>query len=110
MQTAALKATTTAQTDPGALAKRTNVSPEEKTAGACQQFEAILLRQILSEAFKPVASKSLGAAAAGMYQDMTVGQLADSISQSGTFGLARSFEVQMRPAAASPPPHHPAKS
>jgi Rod binding domain-containing protein len=88
------------------LAGRSNVPAEQKETEACRQFEAVLVRQLLQDACKPVASKALGGAAAGMYHDLTVGQLADTISQSGNLGLARSFEVQLhRSASTSPHPH-----
>lgn len=63
-----------------------------------EQFEAMFLRQILNEAQKPVIKSSLTPkdSSYGIYQDMMVNSLADTISHSGSFGLARTMEAQLR--------------
>ncbi len=79
------------------LAAQSGLSERAKVAEASRQFEAALLRQILNEARKPVfASKFTQASAVnGIYDSMITSQLADSISQSGEFGLARSLQSQL---------------
>ena len=79
------------------LAGNPNVPEREKIAETCRQFEAVLLRQILSEARKPVISdgEEHDPAVDGVYNDMITNQLADSISRSGGFGLAKSLESQL---------------
>lgn len=79
------------------LAAQSGLSERAKVAEASRQFEAALLRQILNEARKPVfASKFTQASAVnGIYDSMVTSQLADSISQSGEFGLARSLQGQL---------------
>jgi flagellar protein FlgJ len=62
-----------------------------------QQFEAILVRQILNTAH--IGSAFGGASGASMtnevYRDMMVSQLADQISQSGDIGMAKQMEKQL---------------
>ncbi len=78
------------------LAGNPNVSQRDKVDQACKQFEAVLLRQILGEARKTViASGEQDSTVSGIYNDMVTSQLADSISRSGTFGLAKSLESQL---------------
>jgi Rod binding domain-containing protein len=73
------------------------VSEKDKVAEVSRQFEAVLLRQILSEAQKPVFHSSLNkeTATTGIYRDMTTSQLADSISQSKALGLGDTLARQM---------------
>jgi flagellar protein FlgJ len=79
------------------LASNPNVSDAEKVGQACRQFEAVFLRQILQEARKTVISSSAkhDSAISGIYGDMVNSQMADSISRSGTFGLAKSLQAQL---------------
>jgi Rod binding domain-containing protein len=73
------------------------LSDQAKVHELCRQFEAVLLRQILSDAQKPVIQSEFTSpnAAHGLYQDMAVNQLADGISRSGSLGFARSLEQQL---------------
>ena len=79
------------------LAANSQLSEEERIAGVSRHFEAILLRQFLSEAQKPLLNSKGGmtGAANEIYKDMIVNVLADEISKSGNFGLAQSFQAQM---------------
>jgi len=79
------------------LAANKNIPEKEKVTEACKQFEAVLLRQILKDARKDVlGSKGSGASgASAIYDDMITDQLADSISRSGSFGLAQGLEKQL---------------
>jgi flagellar protein FlgJ len=78
------------------LAGNPNISDKDKVAQTCRQFEAVLLRQILGEARKTVISSGEeDSTETGIYNDMVTSQLADSISRSGTFGLAKSLEAQL---------------
>jgi flagellar protein FlgJ len=78
------------------LAGNPNVSQRDKVDQACKQFEAVLLRQILGEARKTVISSGESdSTVSGIYNDMITSQLADSISRSGAFGLAKSLESQL---------------
>jgi peptidoglycan hydrolase FlgJ len=90
---------------PERLAGNTSLTEAQKIAEASRQFEAILLRQILSETQKTaIPSKYTdNSVASGIYRDMVTNQLADSISKSGSFGLAKTFERQLtsKPAASA---------
>lgn len=80
------------------LAKSDQVSKEEKIGEAARQFESVLLRQILSQAQKPLFKNSLfpsGGTANAIYQDMITQQLADRISEGGTFGFAAVLKKEL---------------
>ena len=80
------------------LATAGNVSQKEKIAEVSRQFEGVLLRQILSQAQKPMFKSSLMPADGttnAIYQDMITQQLADRISRGGTFGFAKVLEQQL---------------
>ena len=74
------------------LASSTQLDDKSKVAEASRQFEAIFVRQILSEAQSSGHSKGV---ASGIYQDMITTQTADNISRSGGLGLARCFQNQL---------------
>jgi Rod binding domain-containing protein len=80
------------------LAANKHLSKSEKIAQASRAFEAVLLRQILSESQKPVfPSKYVGNSTSdGIYRDEVVNQLADNISKSGSFGLAQSLTRELQ--------------
>lgn len=79
------------------LAGNSSISDQEKVGQACRQFEAIFLREIFKDMRKTVISSSMhkDTAVSGIYDDMVNNQLADSVSRSGAFGLARSLEAQL---------------
>ncbi len=79
------------------LAANKNLSDPEKVAEVSRQFEAVLLRQILQETRKSCVnpSSSADATTSGIYDDMVNNQLADSISRSGSFGLAKSLQAEL---------------
>ena len=80
------------------LATSTQVPEKDKIAEVTRQFEAVLLRQILSQANKPLFSSSLlggGGTSGAIYQDLITEQLAERISQGGTFGFAKVLQTQM---------------
>lgn len=80
------------------LAGNTKLSEPAKVGEVARQFEAVLLRQILGDAQKKLFASTMNpeSVSGGIYQDMITNQLADSISRSGTFGLARSLETQLQ--------------
>jgi Rod binding domain-containing protein len=78
------------------LAGNKSISDADKVTEVSRQFEAVLLRQILQDIRKPVLAPAEGdATATGIYSDMINNQLADSISRSGGFGLAKSLAGQL---------------
>jgi len=80
------------------LAGNPRVTEDQKVAEVSRQFEAVMLRQILGEATKKMfAADGEGESSTkGIYQDMITNALADSISKSGEFGLARSLAKQLK--------------
>ena len=79
------------------MAASKSVPDSDKLKEVCKQFEAVLLRQILGEARKTVipSSGNPDSNTSGIYNDMVNNQMADSISRSGAFGLAKSLEAQL---------------
>lgn len=94
---------------PERLAGNTALTEQQKIAEASRQFEAILLRQILSATQKTVIPSKYvdNSTAADIYRDMITNQLADSISKSGAFGLAKTFEQQLTHPAHGSASHRP---
>jgi len=88
---------------PEQLAGNSSLTQEQKIGEASRQFEAVLLRQILAASQKTVIPSEFSdsSTAAGIYQDLITNTLADSMSKSGKFGLARIFEQQLN----RPPAH-----
>ncbi|MFM1770679.1 MAG: hypothetical protein RJA22_3208 [Verrucomicrobiota bacterium] len=76
------------------LAANEGVSEADKIGEMSRQFEAVLLRQILSAAHKTVIQSEYSddSAVGGIYRDMVTEQLADAISRSGSFGLAQQLQ------------------
>ena len=79
------------------LAQNSKLSETEKIGELSRQFEAVLLRQILGQAQKTViqSGPAENSAISGIYQDMISAQLADSISKTGSFGLAKSLQAEL---------------
>ncbi len=69
------------------------MSEPEKIAAASHAFEALLLRQVLQEAQRPVFKSKYAndSTTNGIYRDMVVEQLADSMAKSNSLGLAQSL-------------------
>jgi Rod binding domain-containing protein len=79
------------------LASNTQLNEKEKVGELSRQFEAVLLRQILSEGQKTIFKSKYNqdTTTGGIYQDMITNQMADGISRSGSFGLAHSLEREL---------------
>lgn len=82
---------------PERLAKNPQLTEQQKIGEASRQFESILLKQILESSQKTVIKSKYSddSTASGIYHDMVTTRLADSISKSGAFGLAKTFEQQL---------------
>ena len=107
---------------PDRLANNPQLTEREKIGEASRQFEAILLKQVLDASQKTVIKSKFSdeSTSSSIYHDMVTTQLADSISKSGSFGLAQTFEQQLnhplahsklsdgKASAAAPALHHPA--
>jgi Rod binding domain-containing protein len=78
------------------LAGNPHVSQANKLAELARQFEATLLRQILTEAQKPIFSSRDGdSSTASIYRDMSTTQLAETISASDSLGVGHSLYLQL---------------
>ena len=79
------------------LAGDTRITEQQKIGEAGRQFEAILLRQILTAAQKTTFKSRYtdDSMAGSIYRDMTVKQLADSMSRGGGIGLAKALNKQL---------------
>ncbi len=79
------------------LADNKHISEKEKVSEVARQFEAVLLRQILTAARKNVIKSSMNpeSSTSSIYQDMINESIAESISRSKAFGLATSLEGQL---------------
>ena len=80
------------------LAASTQMDEKEKIGQVSRAFEAVLLRQILQESQKPAFPSKLtgNKTADGIYHDMVVNQLAENISKSGSFGLAKRLTSELQ--------------
>jgi Rod binding domain-containing protein len=87
------------------LAGNRSLTEREKIGQASREFEAMLLRQILENTQKPVIKSKLitDTTSTGIYRDLVTSTLAESISKSGEFGLAKTFEQQLSRQLASSP-------
>ena len=67
------------------LAGSQALTEDQKIGEASRQFEAVLLRQFLSESQKTVIKSEFtdNSTASGIYQDFITNQLADSLSRGG---------------------------
>lgn len=74
-----------------------SMSQGEKIAELARQFEAVLLRQMLKEARKPMLGDMLTgkSSVSKIYDDMVTERLADSVARNGNVGLASSLQAQL---------------
>jgi Rod binding domain-containing protein len=80
------------------LAANAHVSEPEKIVAAGHAFEALLLRQVLQEAQQPVfkSKYATDSTTSGIYRDMVVEQLAESMAKSNSLGLAQSLAAGLQ--------------
>ncbi len=79
------------------VASNTKLSESEKLLVAAKHFEALLARQILGDAYKPILGDGMGmrGVSSEIYRDMIVNQLGDAIGKSGAFGIASALHSQL---------------
>lgn len=76
-----------------------NAPAAEQRKEVAQQFEAILVRQLLGPTMSSMLGKD-GGTANSVYGDMLTDTFAQQLSRSGGFGLSRMLENQLTPRAA----------
>lgn len=75
-------------------------SKQSSTQAAAEQFEAILVRQLLGDSLKPLLSSGVdGAKAPGsdVYQYLVTDVVAQSVAQGGGLGIAKMLVSQLTP-------------
>jgi Rod binding domain-containing protein len=79
------------------LAHNRALTQGQKVAEVAQQFEAVMLQQILQETQKPVFQTEFtdNSTAASIYRSLISKELGEAMSKSGDFGLARMLEKQL---------------
>lgn len=79
------------------VASNSQLSDDEKLKVAARQFEAMLARQILKDAYKPILANGLemNGVSAEIYRDMIVRQLGDSVGKTGAFGISTALQGQL---------------
>jgi len=92
----------------GTASTKAELTPAQQqarqAAGAAKQFEAIILRQLLSPAIEPLMNNGLGGgsnAGGGVYGYMLTDVLAGSLSQAGGLGLSKMLQQQLTPSGAA---------
>jgi flagellar protein FlgJ len=95
-----LHARPAAGSKPGSAVKS---DAQKQTSVAARQFEAIILRQLLSPAIEPLMSGGLTGGQAvkggggGVYGYLVTDVMANSLSQCGGLGLSQMLEKQLTP-------------
>ncbi|MBK8475533.1 MAG: rod-binding protein [Opitutaceae bacterium] len=83
-------------------------------AAAAEQFEAILVRQLLGDALKPMLGGTAGgeseAPGSDVYQYFVTDVIAQSVAQGGGLGIAKMLVPQLTPKGAAPDPAKPSSS
>jgi peptidoglycan hydrolase FlgJ len=79
------------------LATNKSLPEDQKVQEASRQFEAVLLRQILSESQKPVIRSKLNTdnSTNSMYRDLVINQMAEHMSQGEGVGLGSQLAQQL---------------
>ena len=85
------------QLPPERLAKAEGISHDQKLDELARQFEAVLLRKIITESQKPLLGPGMMSTSGpnGVYQDLMVSRLADDLAHTNSFGLAESLKAQL---------------
>lgn len=77
-------------------------SDDKKIADSARQFEAMMVRQVLSETFKPSpTAKGQGMPGGDIYQGFMTDTVADNISKGGSLGISHLLQSQLTPAKAA---------
>ncbi len=81
----------------------TSAQDAKKIEDSAKQFEAMMIRQVLSDTFKPSPTAAKGQSMPGsdIYQSFMTDTVADSISKGGSLGISHLFQSQLLPADAS---------
>lgn len=101
-----IDATSISPTMPSAAELGAKLPKEGKLGKVCDQFEGMLVRQILSEGLKPMLAKppGSGAAGAGIYDYMLTDTLANGVAGHNAMGISHLLQQQLAPKTAHSTP------
>ena len=87
---------------PSAAELGAKMPTDGKLGKTCDQFEGMLVRQILSDGLKPMLAKppGSGAAGAGIYDYMLTDTLANGLSGKNAMGISHLLQQQLAPKTA----------
>lgn len=79
------------------VASNSQLSDDEKLKVVTRQFEAMLARQFLKDAYKPILNNGMemNGISSEIYRDMIVRQLGDAVGKSGAFGISTALQGQL---------------
>jgi len=79
------------------MAHSQNISQKQKNAAVSQQFEAVLVKQFLKEALKPMFKGVFNedAGAHRMYRHFFTDAISESVAQGGGFGVSNILQQQL---------------
>ncbi len=106
-----LDATETASSHSQSKSNPIGCTPPAEIKRAASQFEAIILRQLLTPTIEPLMNGGIGgtgSSGGGVYGYMLTDVLADSLSKGGGLGLTQMLSRQLTPRGL--PPEDPAVS
>ncbi len=85
------------QTTPTAAELAPQLPKNQELGKACDQFEGMLVRQILQEGLKPLLAKppGSGAAGAGIYDYMLTDTLANGLAGENAMGISHLLQTQL---------------
>ncbi len=89
--------------DPASIQRSMQAGPKRATAqAAAEQFEAILVRQLLGEALKPMlGSGETKPPGSDVYQYLVTDVVSQSVTQGGGLGIAKMLVPQLTPKGAA---------
>ena len=86
------------------MAHSKNISQKQKNAAVSQQFEAVLVKQFLKEALKPMFKGVFNedAGAHRMYRHFFTDAISESVAQGGGFGVSSILQQQLNQKISTP--------
>mgnify|MGYP001344289873 FL=1 len=86
------------------MAHSKNISQKQKYAAVSQQFEAVLVKQFLKEALKPMFEGVFNedAGAHRMYRHFFTDAISESVAQGGGFGVSNILQQQLNQKISTP--------
>ena len=81
-----------------------SAAPEEQRKAVAQQFEAILVRQMLNKTMSSMLGSEKSGPAANVYGDMLTDTFAQQLTSGPGLGLSRLLEKQLAPRGATVDP------